>query len=95
MADVNISKYRASVVRDGSKPATQGFVVSEGQDPVDPPGNAQNHLPVTINATATALSITESQILSGAGTVANTSEAMVLWLIFQRLAVAVLQLATI
>jgi len=69
MADVNISKYRASVVRDGSKPATQGFVVSEGQDPVDPPGNAQNHLPVTINATATALSITESQILSGAGTV--------------------------
>ena len=69
MADVNISKYRASVVREGSKPATPGYVVSEGQDPVDPPGNAQNHLPVTINPTATGLSITDSQILSGAGTV--------------------------
>ena len=69
MADVNISKYRASVVRSGSTPATPGYVASEGQNPVDPSGSAQNHLPVTINPTATGLSITDSQILSGAGTV--------------------------
>jgi hypothetical protein len=69
MADVNISKFRASVVRDGSKPASPGFVVSEGQDPVDPAGSGQNHLPVTIAAAATGLAITESQVLGGAGTV--------------------------
>ena len=46
MADVNISKYRASVVRDGSKPASPGFVVSEGQDPVNPPGT-NNYVPYT------------------------------------------------
>jgi hypothetical protein len=71
MADVNISKYRASVVREGSKPATPGFVVSEGQDPVDPAGSGQNHLPVTIAAAATGLAITDSQVLGGAGTVAQ------------------------
>jgi hypothetical protein len=69
MADVNISKYRASVVRSGSAPATPGFVVSEGQNPVEPAGSEQNHLPVTINATATGLAITTDQVLSGAGTV--------------------------
>ncbi len=69
MADVNISKYRASVVRSGSTPATPGFVVSEGQNPVEPAGSEQNHLPVTINATANALAITTDQVLSGAGTV--------------------------
>jgi hypothetical protein len=68
MADVDINKFRASVVRDGSKPASPGFVVSEGQDPVDPSGSGQNHLPVTIAAAATGLSITESQVLGGAGT---------------------------
>ena len=71
MEDVNISKYRASVVREGSKPASPGFVVSEGQSPTDPAGTGQNHLPVTIATEATGLSITESQILSGAGTVAQ------------------------
>ena len=71
MEDVNISKYRASVVREGSKPASPGFVVSEGQSPTDPAGTGQNHLPVTIAAASTALSITESQILSGAGTVSQ------------------------
>jgi hypothetical protein len=69
MADVNISKFRAQVVRDGSKPATPGFVVSEGQSPTDPAGSGQNHLPVTIAAASTGLAITESQILGGAGTV--------------------------
>ena len=69
MADVDINKFRASVVRDGSKPASPGFVVSEGQDPVDPAGTGQNHLPVTIATAATGLSITESQVLGGAGTV--------------------------
>jgi hypothetical protein len=69
MSDVNISKFRAQVVRDGSKPATPGFVVSEGQSPTDPAGSGQNHLPVTIAPAATALSITESQILGGSGTV--------------------------
>ena len=69
MADVDINKFRASVVRDGSKPASPGFVVSEGQDPVDPSGSGQNHLPVTIAAAATGLAITESQVLGGAGTV--------------------------
>lgn len=69
MADVNINKFRASVVRDGSKPASPGFIVSEGQDPVDPAGNGQNHLPVTIATAATGLSITDSQVLGGAGTV--------------------------
>ena len=71
MEDVNISKYRASVVREGSKPASPGFVVSEGQSPTDPAGTGQNHLPVTIAAASTGLSITESQILSGAGTVSQ------------------------
>jgi hypothetical protein len=71
MADVNISKFRASVVREGSRPATPGFVVSEGQSPTDPAGSGQNHLPVTIAPAATALAITESQILSGAGTVSQ------------------------
>jgi len=69
MEDVNISKFRAQVVRSGSTPASPGFVVSEGQNPVDPSGSSQNHLPVTIATAATGLSITESQILSGAGTV--------------------------
>jgi hypothetical protein len=69
MADVNINKFRASVVRDGSKPASPGFIVSEGQDPVDPAGNGQNHLPVTIATAATGLSITDSQVLGGAGNV--------------------------
>ena len=69
MEDVNISKYRAQVVRAGSTPASPGFVVSEGQNPVDPSGSGQNHLPVTITPEATGLSITESQVLGGAGTV--------------------------
>jgi hypothetical protein len=71
MEDVNISKYRASVVREGSKPASPGFVVSEGQSPTDPAGSGQNHLPVTITPEATGLSITENQVLGGAGTVAQ------------------------
>ena len=53
MEDVNISIYRASVVREGSTPASPGFVVSEGQNPVDPSGSGQNHLPVTITTVAT------------------------------------------
>jgi hypothetical protein len=69
MEDVNISIYRASVVREGSTPASPGFVVSDGQNPVDPSGSGQNHLPVTIAEAATGLSITESQVLGGAGTV--------------------------
>ena len=44
MADVNISKYTTQVVREGSKPASPGFVVSEGQDPVNPPGT-NNYVP--------------------------------------------------
>ena len=69
MADVDINKFRASVVREGSKPASPGFIVSEGQSPTDPAGSGQNHLPVTIAEAATGLSITESQVLGGAGTV--------------------------
>jgi len=69
MADVDINKFRASVVREGSKPASPGFIVSEGQSPTDPAGSGQNHLPVTIATAATGLSITESQVLGGAGTV--------------------------
>lgn len=69
MEDVNISIYRASVVREGSTPASPGFVVSDGQNPVDPSGSGQNHLPVTIATAATGLSITESQVLGGAGNV--------------------------
>jgi hypothetical protein len=71
MEDVNISKFRAQVVRAGSTPASPGFAVSEGQNPVDPSGSGQTHLPVTIATAATGLSITESQILGGAGTVAQ------------------------
>lgn len=71
MADVNISKYTTQVVREGSKPAAPGFVVSEGQNPVDPAGSGQNHLPVTIAEASTGLSITESQVLGGAGTVSQ------------------------
>jgi hypothetical protein len=69
MEDVSISKFRAQVVRAGSTPASSGFAVSEGQNPVDPSGSGQNHLPVTIATAATGLSITESQVLGGAGTV--------------------------
>ena len=69
MADVDINKFRASVVREGSKPASPGFIVSEGQSPTDPAGSGQNHLPVTIAEAATGLSITDSQVLGGAGTV--------------------------
>ena len=71
MEDVNISKFRAQVVRAGSTPASPGFVVSEGQNPVDPSGSGQTHLPVTIATASTGLSITESQILSGAGLVSQ------------------------
>jgi hypothetical protein len=71
MEDVNISKFRAQVVRAGSTPASPGFVVSEGQNPVDPSGSGQTHLPVTIATVSTGLSITESQILSGAGLVSQ------------------------
>jgi hypothetical protein len=71
MSDVNISKYRAQVIRQGSTPASPGFVVSEGQNPVDPSGSGQTHLPVTIATVSTGLSITESQILSGAGLVSQ------------------------
>jgi hypothetical protein len=71
MADVNISKYRAQVVREGSRPASPGFVVSEGQNPVDPAGSGQNHLPVTIASASTGLAITDSQVLGGAGTTAQ------------------------
>jgi len=71
MADVNISKYRAQVVREGSRPASPGFVVNEGQNPVDPAGSGQNHLPVTIASASTGLAITDSQVLGGAGTVAQ------------------------
>lgn len=69
MADVNINKFRASVVREGSKPSSPGFIVSEGQSPTDPAGSGQNHLPVTIATAATGLSITDSQVLGGAGNV--------------------------
>ena len=71
MSDVNISKFRAQVIRTGSTPASPGFVVSEGQNPVDPSGSGQTHLPVTIATVSTGLSITESQILSGAGLVSQ------------------------
>jgi hypothetical protein len=69
MADVDISKYRAQVVRDGFRPSNPGFVESEGQNPVDPAGSGQNHLPVTIAAVSTGLAITDAQVLGGAGTV--------------------------
>ena len=71
MSDVNISKYRAQVIRQGSTPASPGFAVAEGQNPVDPSGSGQTHLPVTIATATTGLSITESQILSGAGLVSQ------------------------
>jgi uncharacterized RDD family membrane protein YckC len=64
MEDVNISKFRAQVVRSGSTPANPGFVVSEGQNPVDPSGSGQNHLPVTIGSPANGLAVTDSQILT-------------------------------
>jgi hypothetical protein len=71
MADINISKFTTQVLRVGSTPSSPGFAVDEGQDPVDPSGNPQTHLPVTIAAAADALSITDAQVLSGAGTTAE------------------------
>jgi hypothetical protein len=71
MADINISKFTTQVLRVGSTPSSPGFAVDEGQDPVDPSGNPQTHLPVTIAAAADALSITDAQVLSGAGTTAQ------------------------
>lgn len=38
MADISITKFRIEVPRDGATPSTPGFAVSEGQDPVNPPG---------------------------------------------------------
>jgi hypothetical protein len=38
MADVVINKFTTQILREGSTPASPGFVVSEGQDPVNPPG---------------------------------------------------------
>ena len=64
MEDVNISKFRAQVVRAGSTPASPGFVVSEGQNPVNPSGSGQNHLPVTIGSPANGLAVTDAQILT-------------------------------
>ena len=64
MEDVNISKFRAQVVRAGSTPASPGFVVSEGQNPVDPSGSGQNHLPVTIGSPANGLAVTDAQVLT-------------------------------
>jgi hypothetical protein len=71
MADINISKFTTQVLRVGSTPSSPGFAVDEGQDPVDPSGNPQTHLPVTIAPVSTGLSITDSQVLAGAGTVAQ------------------------
>jgi len=71
MADINISKFTTQVLRVGSTPSSPGFAVDEGQDPVDPSGNPQTHLPVTIAAAADGLSITDAQVLSGAGTTAQ------------------------
>jgi hypothetical protein len=68
MADVVINKFTTQILRDGATPSSPGFVVSEGQDPVNPPGSGQNHLPVTIDPTADGLAITDAQVLSGAGT---------------------------
>ena len=64
MEDVSISKFRAQVVRAGSTPASPGFVVSEGQNPVDPSGSGQNHLPVTIGSPANGLAVTDAQVLT-------------------------------
>jgi hypothetical protein len=64
MEDVSISKFRAQVVRAGSTPASPGFVISEGQNPVDPSGSGQNHLPVTIGSPANGLAVTNAQILT-------------------------------
>ena len=64
MADVDISKFRAQVVRDGFRPSNPGFVESEGQNPVDPAGSTQNHLPVTIGTPANGLAVTEAQVLT-------------------------------
>jgi hypothetical protein len=38
MADVVINKFTTQILRDGATPSSPGFVVSEGQDPVNPPG---------------------------------------------------------
>jgi hypothetical protein len=64
MADITISKFTTQVVRTGSTPSSSGFAVNEGQDPVDPSGSGQNHLPVTIGSPANGLSVTDAQILT-------------------------------
>jgi hypothetical protein len=64
MADINISKYTTQVLRVGSTPSSPGFAVDEGQDPVDPSGNPQSHLPVTIGSPANGLAVTDAQILT-------------------------------
>ena len=68
MADITISKFTTQVLRQGSTPASPGFAVDEGQNPTDPSGNPPTHLPVTIAPAADGLSITDSQVLGGAGT---------------------------
>jgi hypothetical protein len=71
MADITISKFTTQVLRQGSTPASPGFAVDEGQNPTDPSGNPPTHLPVTIAPAADGLSITDSQVLGGAGTTAQ------------------------
>jgi hypothetical protein len=71
MADITINKFTTQVVRTGSTPSSAGFAANEGQNPVEPSGSEQNHLPVSIAAVSDGLTITDSQILSGAGTTAQ------------------------
>jgi hypothetical protein len=64
MADITISKFTTQVVRTGSTPSSSGFAVNEGQDPTDPSGSGQNHLPVTIGSPANGLAVTDAQVLT-------------------------------
>jgi hypothetical protein len=64
MADITISKFTTQVVRTGSTPSSSGFAVNEGQDPTDPSGSGQFHLPVTIGTPANGLAVTEAQVLT-------------------------------
>jgi hypothetical protein len=85
MADVVINKFTTQILRDGATPSSPGFVVSEGQDPVNPPGT-NNFVPYsgatgTVDLGAQTIEAgsfvkdggTSSQFLKADGSVDSTS----------------------
>lgn len=64
MSDIGIRKFRVEIPRSGATPSTPGFVVSEGQDPVNPPGSPTGIYVPYLGATG-AVNLGEFGLLAG------------------------------